>query len=87
MNTKNKSIASFILGFCIMLFSGVFYAWSLFRVELQAQFPEWSASAASLNLSVGGQYTTTFIAMIVISCLALAMLLGILAIRKREKIG
>lgn len=52
MNTKNKNIASFILGFAIMLFSGVFYAWSLFRVELQAQFPAWSASAASLNLSI-----------------------------------
>lgn len=52
MNTKNRRIASFALGFAIMLFSGVFYAWSLFRVELQAQFPEWSASAASLNLTV-----------------------------------
>ncbi|MGM9615321.1 MAG: MFS transporter [Oscillospiraceae bacterium] len=52
MNTKNRNIASFVLGFAIMLFSGVFYAWSLFRVELQAQFPEWSASAASLNLTV-----------------------------------
>ena len=51
MNTKNRNIASFILGFCIMLFAGVFYAWSLFRVELQGRFPEWSASAASLNLS------------------------------------
>lgn len=52
MNTKNRHIASFILGFAIMLFSGVFYAWSLFRVELQNQFPAWSASAASLNLSI-----------------------------------
>ena len=52
MNTKKKNIASFILGFAIMLFSGVFYAWSLFRVELAAQFPTWSASAASLNLSI-----------------------------------
>ncbi len=52
MNEKNKNLARFVLGFCIMLFSGVFYAWSLFRVELQAQFPEWTASAASLNLSV-----------------------------------
>lgn len=52
MNTKRKNIASFILGFAIMLFSGVFYAWSLFRVELQAQFTGWSASAASLNLSI-----------------------------------
>ena len=50
MNDRKK-IASFILGFCIMLFAGVFYAWSLFRVELQARFPDWSASAASLNLS------------------------------------
>jgi len=52
LNDKNKRLASFILGFAVMLFSGVFYAWSLFRVELQAQFPSWSASAASLNLSV-----------------------------------
>ena len=52
MNTKSKNTASLILGFLIMLFSGVFYAWSLFRVELAARFPEWSASAASLNLSV-----------------------------------
>lgn len=52
LSTRNRNLASFALGFVIMLFSGVFYAWSLFRVELQAQFPEWSASAASLNLSV-----------------------------------
>ena len=52
MTEKNKKIASFILGFVIMLFAGVFYAWSLFRVELQAQFPSWTAKAASLNLSV-----------------------------------
>ncbi len=52
MNTNKRNLASFVLGFAIMLFSGVFYAWSLFRVELQAQFPEWSASAASLNLTV-----------------------------------
>ena len=52
MNTKNRNIASFVLGFCIMLFSGVFYAWSLFRVELAERFPEWSASAASLNFSL-----------------------------------
>ena len=52
LNSKRSPAASFILGFAIMLFSGVFYAWSLFRVELQAQFPSWSASAASLNLSI-----------------------------------
>lgn len=52
MNPKKHNAASFILGFAIMLFSGVFYAWSLFRVELQAQFPEWTASATSLNLTV-----------------------------------
>lgn len=52
MGANKKKIASFVLGFAIMLFSGVFYAWSLFRVELQTQFPEWSASAASLNLSI-----------------------------------
>ena len=52
MNTKSKNIASLILGFFIMLFSGVYYAWSLFRVELAARFPEWSASAASMNLSI-----------------------------------
>ena len=51
LNNQRK-IASFVMGFFIMLFAGVFYAWSLFRVELQAQFPDWSASAASLNLSV-----------------------------------
>lgn len=51
MSSKNRSIASLVLGFCIMLFCGVFYAWSLFRVELAEQFPEWSTSAASLNLS------------------------------------
>lgn len=52
MRSDPKKMASFLLGFAIMLFSGVFYAWSLFRVELQARFPAWSASAASLNLSI-----------------------------------
>ena len=52
MNERSGKIASLILGFLIMLFSGLFYAWSLFRVELQAQFPSWSASAASLNLTL-----------------------------------
>ncbi len=52
LNTSGNRVASLIAGFLIMLFSGVFYAWSLFRVELQAMFPSWSASAASLNLSV-----------------------------------
>ena len=52
MHSEKKKIASFALGFAIMLFAGVFYAWSLFRVELQAQFPDWTASAASLNLSI-----------------------------------
>ena len=48
MNTKNRNIASFILGFCIMLFSGLFYAWSMFLDEL----PVWSAKATSLNFSL-----------------------------------
>ncbi len=52
MNTKQKNAASFAVGFLIMLFSGVFYAWSLFRVELAAMFPAWSASAASMNFSL-----------------------------------
>lgn len=51
MNSKNRRIMSLILGICVMLLSGVFYAWSLFRVELQDRFPEWSASATSLNLT------------------------------------
>jgi len=52
LKASKKNTASFILGFAIMLFSGVFYAWSLFRVELQARFPTWTASAVSLNLSI-----------------------------------
>ena len=52
MKDNKKGILSFIVGFAVMLFSGVFYAWSLFRVELQAQFPTWTASAVSLNLSI-----------------------------------
>lgn len=52
MNQKKSNAVSFAVGFLIMLFSGVFYAWSLFRVELETRFPAWSASAASLNFSL-----------------------------------
>lgn len=52
MSRKKSNAVSFAVGFLIMLFSGVFYAWSLFRVELEARFPAWSASAASMNFSL-----------------------------------
>ncbi len=48
MASNRKNISSFILGFCIMLFSGVFYAWSMFLDDL----PAWSAKATSLNFSL-----------------------------------
>ena len=98
MNDKNKRLASFILGFAIMLFSGVFYAWSLFRVELQAQFPSWSASAASLNLSVfiitfclggllGGRLTTRLGQPKVARLGALVMLAGGLLFLTLSRLG
>lgn len=52
MNQRSKNAASLFIGFLIMLFSGVFYAWSLFRVELESRFPDWSSSAASMNFSL-----------------------------------
>ena len=48
METKRKPMASFILGFAVMLFSGLFYAWSMFLDDL----PAWSAKATSLNFSL-----------------------------------
>ena len=48
MNSKKNPVASFILGFAVMLFSGLFYAWSMFLDEL----PAWSAKATSLNFSL-----------------------------------
>ena len=48
MNTKKNPVASFILGFAVMLFSGLFYAWSMFLDDL----PAWSAKATSLNFSL-----------------------------------
>ena len=48
MNTNKRNIASFVIGFAIMLFSGLFYAWSMFLDEL----PAWSAKATSLNFSL-----------------------------------
>ena len=48
MSNKKKPAASFILGFAVMLFSGLFYAWSMFLDEL----PAWSAKATSLNFSL-----------------------------------
>jgi len=41
--------------------------------------------SGALQDASGGAYTTTFFAMIVVSCLALAMLLGILVLRKKAK--
>lgn len=52
MDKPKNRVASLVVGFLIMLFSGVFYAWSLFRVELKELFPSWSAAATSMNLSV-----------------------------------
>ena len=48
MSSKKNPTASFILGFAVMLFSGLFYAWSMFLDEL----PAWSAKATSLNFSL-----------------------------------
>jgi len=48
LNSKKNPVASFILGFAVMLFSGLFYAWSMFLDEL----PAWSAKATSLNFSL-----------------------------------
>lgn len=48
MISKKNPTASFILGFAVMLFSGLFYAWSMFLDEL----PAWSAKATSLNFSL-----------------------------------
>lgn len=52
MQNGKRNVASLVVGFLIMLFSGVFYAWSMFRVELQGHFTSWSNAATSLNLSV-----------------------------------
>jgi len=48
LSSKKNPTASFILGFAVMLFSGLFYAWSMFLDEL----PAWSAKATSLNFSL-----------------------------------
>ena len=44
---------SLVVGFLIMLLAGVYYAWSLFRVELiGTYFPDWTASATAMNFSL-----------------------------------
>ncbi len=54
LNTKSRNIASFVLGFFIMLFSGVFYAWSLFwqeQLRFQDLFSTWTKTQTTLTFS------------------------------------
>ena len=36
----------------MLLFLGILYTWSMFRIELAAAFPEWSAAQLSLNFTI-----------------------------------
>ena len=45
------------ISFIVMFSVGVFYAWSLFRLELLTFFPTWSASETAMNFTI---YITFF---------------------------
>lgn len=50
--TLDNRFFKVIIGFVMMLFTGIFYAWSLFRLELAPYFQSWSAANVSLNFTV-----------------------------------
>lgn len=51
MNSK-KPVFVAVIGFIMMLFIGVFYAWSLFRIQLVEIFTDWTSAQCSLNFTI-----------------------------------
>lgn len=51
MTTKKAGPAMVIAATVMMLFLGILYAWSIFRVEISAVFPEFDAAQMSLNFT------------------------------------
>lgn len=48
----HKRIRMVIMGTAMLLFLGIIYAWSIFRVEIKALFPEFTAAQLSLNFTI-----------------------------------
>ena len=51
MKLPNRMITA-VIGFVMMLFLGVFYAWSLFRLQLVILFPDWTSANCSLTFTL-----------------------------------
>lgn len=51
MNSSSRMITA-VIGFFMMLFIGVFYAWSLFRLQLVELFPDWTSADCSLTFTI-----------------------------------
>ena len=48
----SRRFVAAIAGFFMMLFVGIFYAWSLFRLRLIVVFPTWTAADCSLTFTI-----------------------------------
>lgn len=51
MKSSNRIVTA-VTGFIMMLFIGVFYAWSLFRLQLVEIFPDWTSADCSLTFTL-----------------------------------
>ncbi|MGN0968948.1 MAG: MFS transporter [Oscillospiraceae bacterium] len=51
MKSPNRILTA-VVGFVMMLFIGVFYAWSLFRLQLVETFPDWTSADCSLTFTL-----------------------------------
>ncbi len=52
METTKSKIYLIPTATVMLLFLGILYAWSMFKVQLAAVFPSWTASQLSLNFSI-----------------------------------
>ena len=49
---SNKRWGYVVAGTIILLFAGLIYVWSLYKVPLNTAFPDWTASNLSLVITV-----------------------------------
>lgn len=89
MNTS-KNIRMVIAGTLMLLFLGIIYAWSIFRVEIKAMFPEFSAAQLSLTFTItmtcfclggfiGGKLSAKFSQRISVRLSAVMLFIGLMS--------